>query len=723
MLTLTNLKVRGFRGFRGDEEFDFASPATLLFGENHFGKSSTLNAVEWALFGDDCLGTRTGIRERVGWEIANRHLPATDVVAEVVLDGPNGTYTICRTLRKSGRKAAVEALEFTLPDGKVLTGRAASEHLAQLLRSSFRDFMTTVYQHQEAIRAVLTQEPRERNDAIDRLLGLSDYRNLLDAIKTANPRSWQKQIAGKLESFEYKVQTALKSRESELNERRQDAIEAGIPEYQHNEKAGVRLAAHVQQTLAAFAHEAGIKISATNVPQTWKELEGFDKATRTEINRLRGELPDLQEQKQLFNRQRDIERLNGDMESTKGQMDEIGRHVRELDTQHGSWSAVNQQIGTLNGQLEDQRRQLRDTNARASLVREAIEYLQKSSAKELAGRCPVCANPAPNLLPTLADQWEQLLRPLVAGIEEAIRSLEEHLRVLDEVAGKYKEWNRQLAHHAERLTERRKRAGTLLGQPLTDRDDPLVLLAGELKRLQARLEELKRAVEEKQARLNAIVADLDKVRLVRDLLQLEEKKKIIERIQESREYKDLEVLRDRVAELIADIEAIRETVSTSAHKEAQEKLGSAEATIDGYFRRLTRHPAITRFCLAVQPDARTGRNSYELTDQNGKDLAPVLSQGDMNALALAMFLGLACSADGAGAFGFVLLDDPSQRLGSDHKEQLVAVLNEVAASKQVVLATMDREFRDYCREGLSKTRTEYLFEDWTPADGPSIRRP
>jgi hypothetical protein len=87
-----------------------------------------------------------------------------------------------------------------------------------------------------------------------------------------------------------------------------------------------------------------------------------------------------------------------------------------------------------------------------------------------------------------------------------------------------------------------------------------------------------------------------------------------------------------------------------------------------------------------------------------------------------MFLGLACAADGATAFGFVMLDDPSQSLGSEHKEQLVAVLNEVSRSKRILLATMDREFRDRWREGLTKAKAEYLFEGWTPEDGPSIRR-
>ena len=90
MLTLKKLKVRGFRGFRGEEEFNFDCPATLLFGENHYGKSSTLNAVEWVLFGDECAGKQTGIRERVGWQIANLHMKAPDAQAEVELANSPG---------------------------------------------------------------------------------------------------------------------------------------------------------------------------------------------------------------------------------------------------------------------------------------------------------------------------------------------------------------------------------------------------------------------------------------------------------------------------------------------------------------------------------------------------------------------------------------------------------------------------------------------------------
>ena len=67
MLVPRRLTIRGFRGYRNEIAFDFDRPATIFFGENHSGKSSTLNAIEWCLFGDDCLGkagVAAGLRVR-----------------------------------------------------------------------------------------------------------------------------------------------------------------------------------------------------------------------------------------------------------------------------------------------------------------------------------------------------------------------------------------------------------------------------------------------------------------------------------------------------------------------------------------------------------------------------------------------------------------------------------------------------------------------------------
>src|SRR5262245_33136196 len=171
MFTPTRLTVRGFRGFTQEQTFEFPSPATILFGENHCGKSSTLNALEWCLFGDQCKGKETNIRERVGWVIPNQRLERPDVLVELRLADSDGEFLVRRRLHQPARnRSLVEDLELECPDGEVVRGASAERMLAQWLRSSFRDFSTTVYQHQESIRGILTQEPRDRNEAIDRLL-------------------------------------------------------------------------------------------------------------------------------------------------------------------------------------------------------------------------------------------------------------------------------------------------------------------------------------------------------------------------------------------------------------------------------------------------------------------------------------------------------------------------------------------------------------------------
>lgn len=149
---------------------------------------------------------------------------------------------------------------------------------------------------------------------------------------------------------------------------------------------------------------------------------------------------------------------------------------------------------------------------------------------------------------------------------------------------------------------------------------------------------------------------------------------------------------------------------------------AARAAIDKYFRQLTRNPAVKEIVLELKEDTRSGRNVYHITDQDGKDLTPILSQGDLNALALAIFLGLASAGGLTAPLGFVILDDPSQSMGAEHKGNLAAVLDQVCRTRQLLLATMDGEFYACLDKALTRAKTVYMFEDWTPSKGPCVRR-
>jgi wobble nucleotide-excising tRNase len=195
---------------------------------------------------------------------------------------------------------------------------------------------------------------------------------------------------------------------------------------------------------------------------------------------------------------------------------------------------------------------------------------------------------------------------------------------------------------------------------------------------------------------------------------------VLAQLRHAETFQGLDSQRNKIGQFVEDVEAIKNAVAATARQEAEVKLAAAEQAIDGYFRALTRHAAVKRLTLAVSADKRTGRNAYQIGDQDGNDLTPVLSQGDLNALALAIFLGLAMAARDRSVFGCLLLDDPSQSLSTEHKKALAGLLNQVAQHKKLIVATMDAEFHEFLLASITKDKTAYRFGPWTPEGGPSI---
>ena len=719
MLTPTRLTIQGFRGFREVEEFHFDAPSTHLFGENRSCKSSTLNAMEWALYGSEgVMGKQTGIRERVGWIIQNKYAPATDACVELELNGPNGVYVIRRSLRQSQRKASSkEALQVTLPDGGTVSDGKADEFLAGLLKSSFRDFLTTVYQHQESIRAVLTQEPKDRSDAIDRLLGLSSRRNLLGALDAANLRSRQRENSKRFVDFEGQIQTALATRERDLAELRKEAQDAGMGRSQLTAKEAIQWARTVAESIREFARAAELDVPELTVPEEWTHIVEFDKVAKKNIGDLRGQVPGIAEQRNLLGGQKTLLALQASLHNLDQRWAALNMQILDFDKVHGSAEAVSIKMAAATEEMETAQERLRKTSARAAVVNEAIGFME---SEDQDAPCPVCGSEVPSLREKLQQLWIEKLQGLVQGIAARIEELRGQLKELRAVAGRYEKISESVERLLDEKATLREQAAELLLREVTPQDDAAALVAGELSRLDRRLQELAQTIKERQERLDLIEQNLAKVRLIRNYLHLEAKGQVLEAIRKSDAFTRLETLRDEIALLVEDVEAIKSAIATAAREEGEAKLTAAEVAIDEYFRQLSRHPAVERIKLDIATDKRTQRNAYEITDQDGNDLTPVLSQGDLNALALAIFLGLATTATEDSIFGCILMDDPSQSLGTEHKKELAGLLDEVARYKKLIVATMDPEFHQYMMERITKTKTVYQFGEWTPEGGPTI---
>jgi DNA repair exonuclease SbcCD ATPase subunit len=146
----------------------------------------------------------------------------------------------------------------------------------------------------------------------------------------------------------------------------------------------------------------------------------------------------------------------------------------------------------------------------------------------------------------------------------------------------------------------------------------------------------------------------------------------------------------------------------------------AAGAIDNYFRRIVENPAIQKLDVRIEEDAKTGGNSYTFHDQNGEELSPVLSQGDLNALAMSMFLGLVKAY--SHPLGFIMMDDPSQSLGTAQKKRLAEVIDEVCEDRNLIVSTMDSELQEFLKSGLTKAKVIYEFSKWNPKTGPNVTK-
>jgi DNA repair exonuclease SbcCD ATPase subunit len=272
MLKIKKLEVNGFRGFPQKTSIEFLNPVTILYGGNHQGKSSVLNAIEWCLYGDECIGEKSGIRERVGtgemsWRIINDNCDTAIVKLEI--EGENENFTIIRTL-SNGKSKKGKTIKILLQNGTEKEGSEAEQEIKKLLRASFKDFITSVYQHQETIRDFVIQKPSEQSDAMDRLLGLSDYRNILKGINNSNISKIQKFLAEKFDRFQENLKNALKIRQGDLEEKENKAIEMGLNFDELNEDKLLELAESIINDINSFAFLIGINAKKSPLHQHGK---------------------------------------------------------------------------------------------------------------------------------------------------------------------------------------------------------------------------------------------------------------------------------------------------------------------------------------------------------------------------------------------------------------------------------------------------------------------
>jgi len=162
------LRLRGWKSHE-DSALEFGRGSNLLVGPMGAGKTSALDAICFALFGEfPALKSNIVRLEDV---VMARPDKRDRAVVEMVFDAGGETYSVTRTIDAKGGRQAV------LRGGKIEESqhKRVNEAIERILGINYELFTRAIYSEQNKIDYFITLGKGERKEKMDRLLGIDRF--------------------------------------------------------------------------------------------------------------------------------------------------------------------------------------------------------------------------------------------------------------------------------------------------------------------------------------------------------------------------------------------------------------------------------------------------------------------------------------------------------------------------------------------------------------------
>lgn len=189
---LNKLVMRNFKKFRR-AEVEFQDGLTGIIGSNGAGKSTIVEAIAWALYGNRASSIKRDF-------IRNAHAGESDPV-EIRLAISLGKQELVIYRAMKGKALMPEA--FLILDGqRIATGtKEVDQRLEEILKISYPDFMKTFYARQKDLDNLLKESGAGKREYLLKLLGLDEIKeNAIAEIKSdhATLEEQKSRLAGAL---------------------------------------------------------------------------------------------------------------------------------------------------------------------------------------------------------------------------------------------------------------------------------------------------------------------------------------------------------------------------------------------------------------------------------------------------------------------------------------------------------------------------------------------
>ncbi|MDG7038323.1 MAG: SMC family ATPase [Nitrososphaerota archaeon] len=713
---IESIEISGFRGFGKSQKFDLKGKSAFLLGSVGTGKTSTLWAIEWCLFGD--LAYFKSPESKTGEELINTE--GSEDCATVILRLGNGgsMFEAKRTKYLKGRGS-----DFVVRyQGNEFEGEKAEEAVFNVLGLSFDDFHTSVYLHQEAIRGLLVEDPKQRDEALDRLFGLERIRDIVGHIPVNDAKKTREELEFKKSKLTGQIQGATKIIESNLEIKKKDASVLGLTDEQITINFAKNFAEKLGMELNSVAQENNLEQLEKIDIDSAKAIKSFIRKANDVIKNYRVKIVDTTNLDILNKKQRDLTKIKDQLGEQISSLKEIDNKVDTLIKEGGEEDVLTQKIELEKDKITALQNERSQQDTLSQLISDSIAYFKISKPD----RCPVCNSQidATSVLDRLATKSNIITE----DIDNKIKSSKKTLESLNDKLEDLKSFKGKKENIETQLSAILRNASDNLGFSVKI-EDAQGKINDELQTLKPKIEGANTVYHEKMAKADNFENSLSKLKAIEEVLEMEEQFNSINQ-SFSDERASIATLDENITNLANYEQRLRNIVvalSSIQQGLASSSINKGIEEINDFYSSLMAHPYYQILEISVSSKNVSGvkKNTYAIQAKNtdyGRNTFVVarFSTGQMNCVAISVFLALSNLAE--HNLGFIMLDDPTQSLDEERKLAFANTIKKVTEERQVIIASQDDLFINTVQDQYKGNEDAMIlqFKEWN-TKGPLIQ--
>ncbi len=501
-MRLVSLEMHNFRKFK-DAEISFPDGIIGLVGNNGAGKSTIIEAIGWALYGNRAARTSKDEIKRQG---AGR---SDDCWVKLIFELGGNTYEVFRIISGKSTDARVKV------NGLIAASstQGATQFLEKRLGMDYDSFYTSIVAKQQELNALSNKSPAERKKSMLRMLKIDV---LEEAIKRVREDRRNKE---KLLEFMKKSLKDIHELEREKEEK-----EKALKEYQRRKAEKEERVAELEKALREIEERRRVekekaekfnelerrrrlleerkKIKESMLKQKIEEKEMLENKAREyekmrdaivqyeEVSKIKEEMEnDRKKYYERENLKKEISVLQEDIHKIEKEIAKLEEKLREEEKYIGDFEEFKRKLEEIEKEIEDAESKLKEEMAERKTITKKIEEIKRKieNIRELGpeSNCPTCGRP-------LKEKYGEIIENFNIELEkekERMEKVEENIQELAERRDKLIDEKNKVMEEMKKLEE------ILLGYKVSKK----------------RIESYSKSREEKEAKISEAKKKIDEL--------------------------------------------------------------------------------------------------------------------------------------------------------------------------------------------------------------------